>query len=92
VYLDPQYHVLVKAEQLGEGERVLKSMRVVGLKKIGEQWIVKAVELRDEKTRDKTRFVVTAAALGRDFAGGVFEPGGLPLTLTAPSSPTKLAE
>ncbi len=92
VYLDPQYHVLVQAEQRGEGERMLKSMRVVELKKIGEQWTVKAVELRDEKTRDKTRFVVTAAALGRDFASGVFEPGGLPLTLTAPSSLTRLSE
>lgn len=92
VYLDPQYHALVQAEQLGEGERLLKSMRVVELKKIGEQWMVKAVELRDEKTRNKTRFVVTAAALGRDFASGVFEPGGLPLTLTAPSSLTKLGE
>jgi hypothetical protein len=92
VYLDPQYHALVQAEQLGEGERVLKSMRVVELKKIGEQWMVKSVELRDEKTRNKTRFVVTAAALGRDFASGVFEPGGLPLTLTAPLSLTRLSE
>ena len=47
VYLDPQYHALVQAEQLGENERLLKSMRVVELKKIGEQWMVKAVELSD---------------------------------------------
>lgn len=92
VYLDSQYHALVKAEQLGENERVLKSMRVVALKKIGDQWMVKAVELRDETTRDRTRFLVTAAAMGRDFAGGVFDPGGLSLTLNAPSSLTKLEE
>jgi hypothetical protein len=92
VYLDTQYHALVKAEQLGESERVLKSMRVVELKKIGERWIVKSVELRDEITRNKTRFVVTAAALGRDFAGGLFEPGNLSSTLAAPSSLTRLAE
>lgn len=92
VYLDPQYHALVKAEQLGENERVLKSMRVVELKKIGEQWIVKAVELRDEVTRDKTRFVVTGAALGRDFAGGLFDPGNLSSTLAAPAGVTRLAE
>ncbi len=92
VYLDPQYHALVQAEQLGEKERVLKSMRVVELKKIGEQWMVKAVELRDETTRNKTRFVVTAAALGRDFAGGIFDPGALSLTLNPPSSLTKLTE
>lgn len=92
VYLDPQYHALVRAEQLGENERVLKSMSVVELKKVGEQWIVKAVELRDEKTRNKTRFVVTAAALGRDFAGGLFEPGNLSSTPTAPAGLTRLAE
>jgi Outer membrane lipoprotein-sorting protein len=92
VYLDPQYHALVRAEQIGENERVLKSMSVVELKKVGEQWIVKAVELRDEKTRNKTRFVVRAAALGRDFAGGIFEPGGLAGGLAAPMGVTRLAE
>lgn len=90
VYLDPQYHALVQAEQLGENERVLKSMRVVELKKIGDQWIVKAVELRDEKTRNKTRFVVTAAALDRDFAGGLFDPGGLAGAVGAPGGLTRL--
>ena len=92
VYLDPQYHALVQAEQLGENERVLKSMSVVSIKKIDGRWMVKAVELRDEKTRNKTRFVVTAAALGRDFASGIFDPGSLSLTLNAPSSLTRLAE
>ena len=92
VYLDPQYHALVQAEQLGENERPLKSMRVVELKKIDGQWMVKAVELRDETTRNKTRFVVTAAALGRDFASGMFDPGSLSLTLNPPSSLTRLAE
>lgn len=90
VYLDPQYHALVQAEQLGENERVLKSMRVVELKKIGERWIVRAVELRDEATRNKTRFVVTAAALGLDFAGGLFDPGNLSTTLQAPTALTRL--
>lgn len=92
VYLDPQYHALVQAEQLGENERVLKSMRVVELKKVGEQWIVKAVELRDETTRNKTRFVVTGAALGRDFAGGLFDPGNLSSALVPPVGVTRLAE
>jgi hypothetical protein len=92
VYLDPQYHALVQAEQIGEGGRVLKSMRMVELKKIGEHWMVRAVELRDETTRNKTRFVVTAAALNRDFAGGLFEPGGLSGPVGAPSGLTRLGE
>ncbi len=92
VYLDPQYHALVQAEQLGEGERVLKSFRVVSLRKIGENWIVRSVELRDEATRNKTRFVVTAAALELDFSGSVFDPGGLSAALAPPAKLTRLAE
>jgi len=92
VYLDPQYHALVQAEQLGEGERVLKSFRVVSLRKIGENWIVRSVELRDEATRNKTRFVVTAAALELDFSGSVFDPGGLAAALAPPAKLTRLAE
>jgi hypothetical protein len=92
VYLDPQYHALVQAEQLGENERVLKSMRVVELKKIEGRWMVRAVELRDEATRNKTRLVVRAAALGREFAGGLFEPGNLSSTFNAPPNLARLAE
>jgi hypothetical protein len=91
VYLDPQYHALVRAEQLGDNERVLKSMRVVELKKIGDQWIVKSVELRDETTRNRTRFVVTAAALDRDFGSTLFEPGNLSGAVAAPRGLTRLA-
>lgn len=78
VYLDPQYHALVQAEQLGEGERVLKSFRVVSLRKIGENWIVRSVELRDEATRNKTRFFVTAAALGLIFPARFLIPADSP--------------
>ena len=92
VYLDPQYHAIVQAEQLGADERVLKSMRVVELKKVGEVWIVKAVELRDEATRNKTRFVVRAAAVDRDFAGALFEPGNLSASFNPPSGLTRLED
>jgi hypothetical protein len=92
VYLDAQFNALVQAEQLGENEKVLKSMRVVELKKIGDQWMVKTIELRDETTRNKTRFAVTAAALGLDFAGGLFDPGSLPSAIRPPEKITSLTE
>ena len=92
VYLDPTYHALVQAEQLGEGERVLKSFRVNGLARIGERYLVKSVELRDEATRNKTRFTVTAAALGLDFSSAVFAPGNLATEPAPPSGLTRLAE
>lgn len=92
VYLDPQYHALVQAEQIGEGDKPLKSFRVISLRKIGEVWMVRSVELRDETTRNKTRFVVTAAALGLDFSNTVFDPGNLSTALRPPTQLTRLAE
>ena len=92
VYLDPQFNALVQADQLGENESPLKSMRVVELKKIDDKWIVKSVELRDETTRNKTRFTVTAAALGLDFVNGLFDPGSLPAEIRPPNKTTKLGE
>ena len=92
VYLDPQYHALVRAEQIGAENRVLKSFSLGGLVKIDERWMPKSFELRDENTRDKTRFVVTAAALGLDFAGDVFAPGGLSGPLRPPAKLTRLAD
>lgn len=76
-YLDTQYTALVQAEFIGEGGRALKVLSVLDLKKIGDQWIVKSIDLRDEITRDKTRFVVTAAALKQQFASQIFDPAHL---------------
>lgn len=77
VYLDTQYHQPVQAEHLGAEGKLLKSVSVVDLKKVDDQWIVKSIDFRDEATRNKSRFSVTAAAVGLDFSPGLFEPGML---------------
>lgn len=92
VYLDPQYHALVRAEQIGGDDRVLKSFVLGGLVKVGDHWLPKSFDLRDETTRNKTRFVVLAAALGLDFGGAVFDPGNLSGELRAPSGLTRLGD
>lgn len=92
VYLDPEYHALVRAEQIGEGGRVLKSLKLVGLVKIGETWIPRSFDLLDETTRDKTRFQITAAAVDRDFSSAVFSPGNLSAALQSPTGLTRLAD
>ncbi|MBE7536805.1 MAG: outer membrane lipoprotein-sorting protein [Opitutaceae bacterium] len=74
VFLDTQFNALVQADQIGEDGSVLKSMSVLDLKKVGEHWIVKSIDLRDETTRNKTRFVVTAAAMDQDFSPVLFAP------------------
>jgi hypothetical protein len=73
-YLDTQYTALVQVGLIGQGGRPLKTLSILDLKKIGDQWIVESIDLRDEPTRNKTRFAVTAAALNQKFPAAVFDP------------------
>lgn len=84
VFLDTQFGALVQAQQIGAEERVLKSITVLDLKKVDDQWMVKTIDLRDEATRNKTQFVVTGAALGLDFSNMLFEPANLATPVTPP--------
>lgn len=86
VYLDTQFGALVQSEQIGEGERVLKSMAVLDLKKVDDQWMVKTIDLRDEVTREKTQFIVKGAALGLDFSPVLFSPEMLGRAITPPDA------
>lgn len=86
VHLDTQFNALVQTELLGEGRRVLKTLSLVDLKKVGEQWIPKTLDIRDERTRNKTRISVTAAALGLEFAPSLFEPAMLGESVPPPTA------
>ena len=79
VLLDTQFQALVQAEFLGAKGAVEKTISVLDLKKVGEQWMVKSIDLRNSLTRDKTRFSVTAAALGLELPAGLFAPAALAL-------------
>jgi len=84
VHLDTQFNALVQTELLAAGEAVTKTLSVIDLKKIEEQWIVKTIDVRDESTRNKTRFSVVAAGLELDFSKVVFEPGQLETAVESP--------
>ncbi|HEY0945072.1 MAG TPA: outer membrane lipoprotein-sorting protein [Opitutaceae bacterium] len=86
VFLDLEFHALVQAEQIGAEGRPLKAMTVLDLKKIGDQWIVKSIDLRDETTRNKTRFSVTGAALNLDFSPTLFSPEELSEPVAPPAA------
>ena len=85
-FLDTQFNALMQAERLGANGQVLATFALGELKKIGEQWMLKSVDLRNETTRDKTRFLVTAAALNLEFAPALFEPARLNDDVPAPRS------
>lgn len=71
-YLDTQYNAPTQVESLDRNGRVTKTLTLLDLKKVGEQWIPKSFEVRDEKTRDKTRLIVTGAALNLSLPSSTF--------------------
>jgi Outer membrane lipoprotein-sorting protein len=77
VALDTQFHALVQAEFIDPKGDALKSITVLELKQIGEQWLVKSIDVRNRTTRHKTRFEVTAAALDLVLPDKVFSPEAL---------------
>lgn len=62
IVLDAQFRALVEAEMLDAKGNVLKTFDVRSFKKIDDQYIVRTIDLRDEETKDKTRFRVVLAA------------------------------
>ena len=76
-YLDTEYAAPVQTELFGPSGRSTKTLSLVDLKKVGERWIPKDIDVRDETTRDKTRFTVTGFATGNYLADGVFSPDRL---------------
>lgn len=90
VFLDTQFSALTQAEWLDADGKPLKTVTVLDLKKIGEQWLVKSIDLRNHQTRAKTRFAVTAAALDLALSAEAFEPDGL--SRPAPAVPAEKIE
>jgi hypothetical protein len=84
VYIDTQFQALVQVEHLGADGKAIKSMTLIDLKKVGEQWLVKSIDLRNAITRDKTRLTFLAAALDLNLAANVFSPEQLAEPLPPP--------
>lgn len=89
VYLDTQFNALVQTELLDAHGQVTKTISLMELKRIQDQWIPRSIDLRDEATRNKTRFEVTGAALGLALPREIFEPAQLG-TATEPPPAEKI--
>ncbi|HEX7632441.1 MAG TPA: outer membrane lipoprotein-sorting protein [Lacunisphaera sp.] len=74
IYIDTQFQALVQVEQLGPDGKPVKGMTLIDLKKVGEQWLVKSIDLRNNLTRDKTRLTFKAAALDLVLPADTFAP------------------
>jgi hypothetical protein len=92
VELDTQFHALVQSALIGADNAPYKTLSVLDLKKVGDQWMVKTIDLRNESTRNKTRFEVTQAALNLDLSPEIFSPGALDEQLSAPDGLVSLGQ
>ncbi len=84
VFIDAQFQALVQVEHLGESARVLRSVHVNDLKRLGERWIVKSLDVRDDAARNKTRITFVGAALDTEFAEALFTPAELGAAIVPP--------
>jgi hypothetical protein len=84
VYLDTQYDALVQSEVSGPGGNLSKTLSLLELRKVGDRWIPKDVDVRNEVTRDKTRLSMTAVAVGIPLDAATFDPAQLGAPLAKP--------
>ncbi len=87
IAIDSQYKALVESQQIGTGNKALRTLSLLELKKSRDQWLPRSLDLRDEQSRDKTRFLVTAAATAQSFSRVVFEPSMLGEAVEPPQAP-----
>jgi hypothetical protein len=85
-YFDTEYNAPMQTETLDSTGRPLKTWILADLKKVGETWIPKEFDVRNELTRDKTRIDVTGAALNVPLLPALFEPDGLADDVGAPGA------
>lgn len=85
-YFDTQFNAPTQFETIGSTGKVTKSIALMSLKTVEKQALPKAMDYRNEITRDKTRLQLTGAALNLRWPGSVFDPGTLAQPADAPAA------
>ena len=84
VYLDTQYDALMQSEIAGANGRVAKTLSLLELRKVGDRWVPRDLDVRNEATRDKTRLSVTGIAIGISLDPAAFDPTRLGTAASPP--------
>lgn len=84
-YFDTQFNAPVRTEVIANGT-VIKTFELLSLKTVEKQTLPKAVDYRNEVTRDKTRLQITGAALNLRWPSAIFEPASLAQPATTPAA------
>jgi len=75
--IDSSYRALIRADILSDKGDIAKTFKIIDFKKVEDEWIVKSIDLVNEENRDKTRFQVTAVALGLHIEPAYFDEAAL---------------
>ncbi|WP_309397475.1 outer membrane lipoprotein-sorting protein [Cerasicoccus maritimus] len=76
--IDASFNAPLSAKMYDTEGKRLRTLDVGGFKEIEDQYIVKEIDLIDERSGDKTRFRVTGAALNMSIPAALFAPESLP--------------
>jgi hypothetical protein len=77
MFLDAEFRAVFRAESRGVDGNVERVFSVIDFKKVQDEWIVKSIDLRDEESKNKTRFRVRRAAMDVALPDRVVEPENL---------------
>ena len=85
VFLDAQVNALLQYDLLDKAGKTARTFSLVSLKRIDAVVIPKALEFRNENSRDKARLQFTAAMLGVDLGPDLFSPASLRDEVSVPA-------
>ena len=77
LYINDQFNVLVQTEVFDSAGKKAKTLSIVGIEKVDGQIIFKEMDVRNDKTRDKTRLKIVDAEMGLSLPSKLFEPQSL---------------
>ncbi len=77
IFLDEEFNALIQVEIYAPDKTLAKTVSVIAFKRVDGEGIPSQIDVRDEKTRNKTRFKVLDAAIGVDLPPEVFQLEGL---------------
>ena len=77
IYINEEFNIMYDAEFFGPEGHKIKNLEVGAPKKVDGQWFPKLIDIRNEVTRDKTRFEVEHAEMGVVLPRLIFTPEGL---------------
>lgn len=71
MYLDAEFNALLGADLLDAEGDELKTFRIAEIKRLGDDWLVRAIDYRDVRTGNRTRMTIRSAAI--DLPGEPFD-------------------